>query len=1174
MLPFVSARLLRQGMRASGIVLFVLSVAHRAAAQEPLFPIQSPDVPAAQQAATYDLKLLADVPLAGPWQQGGAEFIREPGTGKPCFVVKDRQAGTQIEKPAFLTAGSMVRWAWKKDQGKVCIIQFELVHPQTRQRRYLGYAAGELTEPPSADPTVEYFVAKDLPRQWTALERNLYDDMHRVLGWESAQLVGFFLSPWDGQPGLFADLTVHGVAPADVQEQTKQAELAALSRIGKGRYVPLRIKRADEKRVDRFDSSFEECAPGRNSAANEWSAFGAIGNMDFNAMGRELWVRYPAFELAFRIADGEGEIEPGRLESFRLGLVRNRLPAIWGGWQHGGLLYKVSVMTVPSPQCGNFDLYKLEVQNRTAEPLSSRLFVGVDGPPDIRLEDGVVRALGDAPMLIADAPTGQRRVLRRWGWCDKRAKGYATGGGPGKTEPAIASYRLGLDGLPVVYRFRAEQGKKYTVVLVSTPHIGGHYVEKPQKPGDLVYEYRVEGCAPQTLDYMAWIAKNHRPLCAVLEGAHDADGDGAVEVMAGVAGASRIRHTRLSAIYVFPAGTPVDDLEGVYRGAMNGKCVCHIDVGATPEQGPANQEYDRSDASFARLRLDFGEVVPPGQTKTRWLRVPPIHRREPVSMGYIAHAFRDILPGEAVPPFGAEQVKALKEHDPQAAERQVVDFWEGFFKRAAKFEVPDAVLNDIYLSRLATRAILDVNLNAELCFNPCSPFFYFDHAYRDQAYVVYALDLAGLHDRAERLLRVYCRDAKDVPPGPIAFDGKPLQLGMLPNGLWNTRPGQWDTQGQNIWALVQHYKLSGDRGWLEQTAYPYIRRGAQWIINSRHKHKAEVKDPNDPRYGLLEPGAMEVMEVGKGMHMYYLNGFAILGLREAADAAAALGRDEDVRLLTTECLDLKKCLHRSFTQTFKRTGLYEGHLFFGVEPEGVGMYGFWAHNCLLWPCRCIDPHDPMLAGTLRRMERMSNEWGGGMHSEGPGGFWPYIGVDRAVGSLLRGEPERTLEYFCAFTDTAGGTLSWGEGYANLLAGGDQPHFWADAQWVNLFRQLFAFEDGNSLWITPALFRRWHEGNNRVAVSGLPTHFGDLDLNIQPSPDGSTVNYRLRLSPKGDQASRKLDRIVLYPRVAGGRGIHRVMVDGKEIPEFTRDAVILANPKRAADIQILVEAGPW
>ena len=193
-------------------------------------------------------------------------------------------------------------------------------------------------------------------------------------------------------------------------------------------------------------------------------------------------------------------------------------------------------------------------------------------------------------------------------------------------------------------------------------------------------------------------------------------------------------------------------------------------------------------------------------------------------MGYIAHAFRDVLPGEAVPPFPADRVAALKAADPALAEKRVADFWSGFFAKAAQFDLPDPVLNDLYLSRLATRAILDIPITDQVVYNACSPFFYFDHAYRDQSYVVFANDLAGLHDRAARVLRAYCMDVKDVKQrGPISFDGKPLQLGMLESGLWNTRPGQFDTQGQNIWALVEHYKLSGDRPWLAQTAYPYVR---------------------------------------------------------------------------------------------------------------------------------------------------------------------------------------------------------------------------------------------------------------------------------------------------------------------------------------------------------------
>jgi hypothetical protein len=216
----------------------------------------------------------------------------------------------------------------------------------------------------------------------------------------------------------------------------------------------------------------------------------------------------------------------------------------------------------------------------------------------------------------------------------------------------------------------------------------------------------------------------------------------------------------------------------------------------------------------------------------------------------------------------------------------------------------------------------------------------------------------------------------------------------------------------------------------------------------------------------------------------------------------------------------------------------------------------------------------MLTATWRRMDSMSNRWGGGMHSEGEGGFWPYIGVDRAVSYLLRGEPDKTLDYFCAFTDTAGGTLSWGEGYSNVIAGGDQPHFWADGQWLNLFRQLFAFEDGSSLWITPALFRRWHQGDKQVVVSGLPTHFGDLDLEIRPDSAGNVVDYRIKITPKGDQSARPLDKLVLYPRLAGGRPIRGVSVDGKPLAAFSRDAVVVPEPPRGVEIRIRVEAGDW
>jgi len=179
-------------------------------------------------------------------------------------------------------------------------------------------------------------------------------------------------------------------------------------------------------------------------------------------------------------------------------------------------------------------------------------------------------------------------------------------------------------------------------------------------------------------------------------------------------------------------------------------------------------------------------------------------------------------------------------------------------------------------------------------------------------------------------------------------------------------------------------------------------------------------------------------------------------------------------------------------------------------------------------------------------------------------------VDWALSYILRGEPDRALDYFCAYVDKAGGTFSWGEGYGCTMASGDQPHMWADAQYINLFRHLFAMEDGSTLLVTPALFRRWHQGDRPVIVRGLPTYFGDLDLKIQPTPKGDELNYTIQLIPRGDQAQRELSKIVLYPRTAAGQPIGAATVDGKRVTGFTDAALVIPRPARGREIQVAVK----
>lgn len=954
----------------------------------------------------------------------------------------------------------------------------------------------------------------------------------------------------------------------------KQQELDIMSKVGTGAYVPLTLKKPGEPRVVDFETSFEECAPGRNSPYNEWSAYGfPDGGRSFNSFGRQMRTRYPIHELVFRIQDGDKEIMPCDLKDFRLGLMNNRIPAIWAGFSKDGLLYKVTVMCAPDAQ-GPFDLYKIEIQNPTKSPLTSKLIAGVDGPPDMRLDGDVVRGQGDTALMVVPKPELSSLTLRNWGLCDKRAKSFGWAGygfTPGTVDPDLCVSRIGLDGVPIIYRVKAEPGKRYTIFMAANP-VPPSRMERPGKPGDLILEFKAEGAASQRFDYAKDMEKDS-PAVVRLDGAYDTDGDGYIEVQSAPASDSVIKGSLLSLIYMFPGDLSIPDTKAVWKGELNGKCVYHINVGATPETDSGNQEYDISDVGIGRLNMSYGGVIAAGETKTFWIKVPPIHRREHTGMKIPNYAFFDRLPGQAIPPYGAEKVARLRLIKLETAEKQVVDYWNNFFTKAAKFDVPDKVLNDMYLSRLATRLVMNIKLSDDACMNACSPWFYFDFSYRDHCYSVRAWDLAGRHDLAQELADTYCKEVDQVPPGPMAFGERQLRVGMTKDGYWITRPGQHDTMGQNLWGIVEHYRLSGDKKWLTDKAYPYVRRGANWIVNSRHTQMKQLKDPRDLRYGLLEPGAMEVFVVGEGMHDFYTNCWAVLGLHEAADAAKAVGRLDDYKLFAREYTEMRASLMRAYRATFKRTDLYSGALWFGVEPTGTGMYGFWGHTAMLWPCGVFEPNDPLLTATYQHMENMANKWGGGLNSETKGVLWPYIGVDWAISYILRGERDKALDYFCAYVDSAGTTQSWGENLSSdpNAYGGDQPHNWADIQYISLFRHLFVMEQDSTLMVTPSLFRRWHIGTKPVKVRGLSTYFGDFDMTMQPHPYGNQLDYEITITTRGDQGTRKLSKIILYPRTFDGRAIESVTIDGKPCINFTSDTVIINNPIRGKTMRIRVLA---
>ncbi|MGO9893183.1 MAG: hypothetical protein ACLPX8_03085, partial [Bryobacteraceae bacterium] len=133
---------------------------------------------------------------------------------------------------------------------------------------------------------------------------------------------------------------------------------------------------------------------------------------------------------------------------------------------------------------------------------------------------------------------------------------------------------------------------------------------------------------------------------------------------------------------------------------------------------------------------------------------------------------------------------------------------------------------------------------------------------RDGAMEIRALDLAGLHAQA----------AQD-----LAF----MDSFQQPDGLFISRPGQYDGFGQALWALYQHAALT------RSSAYAAAQLGrmqaaVQWLSS------ATASDP----LGLLPAGNPQDDELAVG-HITGDDLWAAAGLRSAIADAKLAGREEE-----------------------------------------------------------------------------------------------------------------------------------------------------------------------------------------------------------------------------------------------------------------------------------------
>ncbi|MCB1152191.1 hypothetical protein KDL45_00980 [bacterium] len=441
------------------------------------------------------------------------------------------------------------------------------------------------------------------------------------------------------------------------------------------------------------------------------------------------------------------------------------------------------------------------------------------------------------------------------------------------------------------------------------------------------------------------------------------------------------------------------------------------------------------------------------------------------------------IDGEDVKPATAMELRRFDYRDWRV---RVHSQWLEVVDHGLSIEVPDADVQRLFALNKAYLCLFDDG--DEICPGPLT---YHHFWFRDAAIMIAALDKMGFPDRARQKLLLYPKKQKS-------------------DGFFQSQDGEWDSNGEAIWTLAEHFRMTGDEDFLNKVVRA-IGDGARWIENKRL-----TKAPaGSPHQGLLPPG-YSAEHFGPNDYYYWDDFWALAGLRDAWKVTEHLGYRSDYLAFEKMYEQMTYDLRASLKTVERRLGeaLIPAGPYRRMDSGAIGSL------VSVYPLRVLKSDDPLVVNTLNAIERVSTLDGAFFQHINHSGINPYLTMHMAQVHLMQGDPKGwALARKVMKMATPTGT--WPEAINPRTGGGcmgDGHHGWAIAEWLLFVRNALLMENEDILVITPLLPREWTAWGQRVVVRSAPTHYGAVSFVIEMRDNEIVLN----MAPEYRHAPRKLE----------------------------------------------------
>ena len=406
-------------------------------------------------------------------------------------------------------------------------------------------------------------------------------------------------------------------------------------------------------------------------------------------------------------------------------------------------------------------------------------------------------------------------------------------------------------------------------------------------------------------------------------------------------------------------------------------------------------------------------------------------------------------------------------------------YWDNHINNGTRIKTPDAKLNSLLQSSVSSLLMLTDKDKI----TP-GPFTYHQFWFRDAAYMIWALDNFGFHSFSKKIIQSY----PDY---------------QTKEGYFRSQKGEWDSNGQAIWTVFQHYNFTKDSKTIN-SLFDSLLLGVKWIENKR---LTDSSFKNKSYFGLM-PAGMSAEHLGLADHYFWDNFWSLAGLNAFKEICIVLNKVKELKFTEDLIAHYKLCIDVSIESVQKRYSLNV----IPASPERDIDCGMIGSICASYPLQLFEPDNQKILSTLNTLKEKYFVKGLFFQHFIHSGMNPYLTLQIAHSYLYAGKSDLFWNILSNTISYASSTNNFPEAIhpsTNGGAMGDGHHGWVAAEIALAIHDAFTFEINNDkqneLVLLQGIPKEWFFNITDFYIMKAPVSDGVINLNVTSNGDEFTID---------------------------------------------------------------------